>query len=243
MLTPREPASERALAHRRLIDLAASALSHNVRPSWLALRWQELRFDVPRNQGELMEALRLRHSAYSACGFIDPADFPLDMEVDVFDQRAVHFLARREAEGTLVGYTRLLLGQPLQLEDMVDIGDYRRAHGDALCEMSRLIVFPAGQRYVGRGLRHAAFHWAEQSDISMIVGISLERDEEMFTRMRFLPMVPRRRYRYAGEHFRGLVGTWLYGNCFDLAANRAHIRELLEEPGDDSRKSAGSAGS
>jgi len=192
------------------------------------MRWQDLCFDVLTDPVDLMQAFKLRYRAYSDCGYINPGDFPLELEVDRFDDRAVHFIARREWSGEIVGYTRLLLGKPAQLEEMLDVSDYRTRYRNSICEMSRLIVYPKGQRYVGRGLRNIALRWAEAAGIACIVGISLERDEEFFARLQFLPMEPRRRCRYIGHHFRLLVGRWLYGNYFDVDRNRQYIRELLK---------------
>ena len=114
------------------------------------------------------------------------------------------------------------------MEDMLNICNYRYRYHDSICEMSRLIVCPKGQRYVGRGLRNVAFRWAEETGIACIVGISLERDEEFFARLRFLPMEPRRRCGYVGVQFRLLVGRWLYGNYFAVDRNQLYIRELVK---------------
>jgi hypothetical protein len=170
----------------------------------------------------------LRYQAYRDCGFISADDFPLGLEVDRFDDRAVHFVARCESSGVVVGYTRLLMGKPAQIEELLDIDDYRSRYNDCICEMSRLIVYPRGQRYVGRGLRHVALRWAEDAGAACIVGISRESEEEFFKRLRFMPMEPRRRCRYAGSHFRFLVGTWLYGNQFDVGRNWLYTRKLVK---------------
>lgn len=222
---PQERPSE---THQQLVYRAAAALCNNFRLPWLPMHWQDLCFDVVTEPADLIESLKLRYRAYTGCGYICADDFPLGLEVDRFDHRAVHFVARHESSGEIVGYTRLLLGRPAQMEDMLDISDYRCRYRDSICEMSRLIVYPKGQRYVGRGLRNIAFRWAEANEIACIVGISLERDEEFFTRMQFLPMEPRRRCRYDGSHFRLLVGTRLYGNYFEVNRNQLYIRELLK---------------
>jgi hypothetical protein len=214
--------------HRELVYRAVAALSDKVRLPWLPMRWQNLCFEVLTDPGDLVQSFKLRYRAYSDCGFISADDFPLGLEVDRFDDRAVHFIARCESSGEIVGYTRLLMGKPAQIEDLVDISDYRYRYNDCICEMSRLIVYPKGQRYVGRGLRHAAFRWAEAAGVACIVGISLEREEEFFKRFLFLPMEPRRRCRYAGTHFRLLLGAWLYGNHFDVGRNQLYIRELVK---------------
>jgi hypothetical protein len=192
------------------------------------MRWCNLCFEVVTDPADLVQSFKLRYRAYSGCGFISADDFPLGLEVDRFDERAVHFIARCESSGDIVGYTRLLIGKPAQIEDLLDIADYRYRYNDCICEMSRLIVYPKGQRYVGRGLRHTAFRWAEEAGVACIVGISLEREEDFFKRLHFLPMEPRRRCRYAGTHFRLLLGSWLYGNHFDVGRNRLYIRELVK---------------
>ena len=213
---------------RELVCRAVGALSDKVRLTWLPMRWQNLRFEVLTDPADLIQAFKLRYRAYSECGFISPDDFPLGMEVDRFDVRAVHFIARSESSGEVVGYTRLLMGKPAQMEDLLDISDYRFRYNDCICEMSRLIVYPKGQRYVGRGLQHVAFRWAEEAGVACVVGISLEREEEFFKRLQFLPMEPRRRCHYTGTHFRPLVGTWLYGNHFDIGRDRPYIRQLVK---------------
>jgi len=214
--------------HRELVYRAIAALSDKVRPPWLPMRWRNLCFEVLTDPADLVQSFKLRYRAYAGCGFISAGDFPLGLEVDRFDARAVHFIARCESSGEIVGYTRLLMGKPAQIEDLLDISDYRYRYNDCICEMSRLIVYPKGQRYVGRGLRHMAFRWAEEAGVACIVGISLEREEEFFKRLQFLPMEPRRRCRYAGSHFGLLVGAWLYGNHFDVGRNRLYIRELVK---------------
>ena len=215
--------------HRQLAYRAVAALSENIGLPWLPMRWQDLCFDVLTDPADLVQSFRLRYRAYSDCGYISADDFPLGLEVDRFDDRAVHFIARRESSDEIVGYTRLLIGKPAQMEDMLDISDYKRRYSDRVCEMSRLIVYPKGQRYVGRGLRNMAFRWAEETGITCIVGISLEREEEFFTRLQFLPMEPRRRCQYFGKHFRLLAGKWLYGNYFDVERNRVYIQELVKD--------------
>ena len=216
--------------HRQLVHRAATALSENIRLPWLPMRWQDVCFDVLTDPIDLIESFELRYRVYSDCGYISGDDFPLGLEVDRFDDRAVHFIARRESSGEIVGYTRLLMGKPAQMEEMLDITDYRSRYGDHVCEMSRLIVYPKGQRYVGRGLRNVAFRWAEERGIACIVGISLAREEDFFTRLHFLPMDPGRRCQYFGKHFKLLVGMWLYGNYFDVARNRIYIQNLLKPP-------------
>jgi hypothetical protein len=214
--------------HRELVYRAVAALSDGVRLPWLPMHWQNLRFEVLTDPADLIQAFKLRYLAYSECGFISPDDFPLGLEVDRFDDRAVHFIARCESSGEVVGYTRLLMGKPAQMEDLLDISDYRFRYNDCICEMSRLIVYPKGQRYVGRGLRNVAFRWADEAGVACIVGISLERAEEFFKKLQFLPMEPRRRCRYTGTQFRLLIGTWLYGNHFDVDRNRLYARELVK---------------
>jgi len=226
--------------HAELVYRAVAALSDRVRLPWLPMHWQNLCFEVLTDPADLIQAFKLRYRAYSECEFISPADFPLGLEVDRFDVRAVHFIARCESSGEVVGYTRLLMGKPAQMEDLLDISDYRFRYNDCICEMSRLIVYPKGQRYVGRGLRNVAFRWADEAGVACVVGISLEREEEFFKKFQFLPMEPRRRCRYTGTHFRLLVGTWLYGNHFDVERNRLYVRELVKtEPEPDSPRNSG----
>jgi Acetyltransferase (GNAT) domain len=231
MLPLQEPNQNFSQTQGYLVDRAVAALSGIPRPSWLPMHWQDLCFDVVTDPETLMRSFELRYHAYSECGYISVDDFPVGLEMDRFDDRAVHFVARRESSKKLVGYTRLLMGNPVQMEDMLDISDYRRRYSDRICEMSRLIVYPIGQRYASRGLRNVAIRWAEETGIACIVGVSLERDEEAFTRRWFLPMQPRRRCLYADTYFRLLAGAWLYGNYFDVEQSRLCIRKLVSTPG------------
>jgi N-acyl-L-homoserine lactone synthetase len=214
--------------HEPLICRAVAALSQNISLPWAPIHWQDLCFEVLTDRTDLLESFQLRYRAYSEYEYISAADFPRGLEVDSFDDRAIHFIARRESSRKIVGYTRLLMGNPVQMEEMLNIADYRRRYGDRICEMSRLIVYPKGQRYVGRGLRKAAFRWAEETGIACIVGISRACEEKVFTRLNILPMEPRRRCQYFGSHFKLLVGTWLYGNYFDVGRNSLYIQNLLE---------------
>lgn len=228
MIISAQPENGSTETHRELVYHAVAALSDRVRLPWLPMHWENLCFEVLTDPADLIQSLRLRHRAYSECGFISADDFPLGLEIDRFDDRAVHFIARRDFSGEVVGYTRLLMGKPLQMEDLLDISDYRSRYNDRICEMSRLMVYPKGQRFVGRGLRHVAFRWAEQAGVACVVSISLAREEEFFKRLHFMPMEPSRRCRYAGTHFRLLAGTWLCGNHFDVERNRLYVRELVK---------------
>jgi len=213
--------------HREFVHHAVAALSDKARLPGLPLRWQNLRFEVVTDPADLMRAFSLRYRAYSSCGFISPDDFPLGLEADRFDDRAVHFIARSDFSEELVGYTRLIMGKPLQLEDLLDISDYRSRFNDRICEISRLMVYPKGQRFVCRGLRHVAFRWAEAAAVACVVGISLAQQEEFFKRLHLMPMEPSRRCLYTGTHFRLLVGRTLYGNHFEIQQNRLYVRDLL----------------
>jgi N-acyl-L-homoserine lactone synthetase len=235
MMVSPQPQNPPFGTHREQVYRACAALSNKVRLPWLPMRWQNLSFEVLTEPADLIQSFRLRFRAYADCGFISADDFPLGLEVDRFDDRAVHFIARCDFSGEVAGYTRLLTGKPSQMEDLLDISDYRLRYAERICELSRLIVYPKGQRFVGRGLRHVALRWAEEAGVTCIVGISLERQEEFFKRLRFLPMEPRRRCRYTGSHFRLLGGRWLYGNHFDVERNRLYVRELVKtEPEPDS---------
>ena len=223
-------AASRAAVHAAQVASICAALTVRERPSFLPFTFGGLNFDVITLPGELMAAFALRYRAYTECKYISHADYPLEREFDDYDDVSVHFGCWEPAGRELVGYTRLILDrrQHLQLEHIVPIGDYRARHPGRLCEMSRLIVMPPGRPHVSKGLRYAGFRWAQMLGIEQIVGVSHTRDREAFTRRGFVPMEPYREAPYKGDHFGPLNGEPMYGNVFDVAANREHIVHLLD---------------
>ncbi len=214
--------------HERLLGEILSSIGFPERRGFLPFTVGYKWFDVVTEVDVLLEAFQLRFVAYSKINYIDPGDYPLRKEFDSYDDVSVHFVARDLGTKQILGYTRLIFDScsRMQIDDILDISDYRVIQRNGLCEMSRLISYPAEQRGVGKGLRYAACKWAETCGIPKIVGVSLELDREAFDRRRFVPMEPYRRRRYQGKHFKPMVSKWLYGNVFDVNVNKDYIASL-----------------
>lgn len=99
-----------------------------------------LRVAVAATEAERQEAYRLRYAQVVGQGWVDAADLPDGLEVDVYDADALHVCAwERDA---LVGTLRLVLpqaGRPLPVE--ADFGIRVEPHG-AVVEAGRLVVAP-----------------------------------------------------------------------------------------------------
>ena len=183
-------------------------------------------FDVINSEEVLLEAFRLRYKAYLEVGYINPANFPLKMEFDIYDIASIHFIAR-DKEGELAGYVRVIMDTKLDLPTgaLVDISDYRKRY--AICEISRNISYPRHQPEMNRKIRWMAYQWAEYFGIEQMIGISLVDNKGWFDHNHIEPLDPPRGCRFDEYHnFGKNRGGEMYANTFDVKRNREFISSL-----------------
>lgn len=106
---------------------------------------------IPAITGELKnEVFKLRYQVYCIENpFENPADFPDNMESDIFDSRSVHYLIRHRKSGDFAATTRLILPLankptelfPIELHSTIEHIDFLKSVPRInLAELSRFCV-------------------------------------------------------------------------------------------------------
>lgn len=123
-------------------------------PEYLPETHENYSLEVVGDLYTLLQTFQLRYRVYTdpQNEYINPALYPLGLEFDQYDKVSTHLFVRNIEDGKLCGLTRIIpdtdLG--LQLEQHLDIEDYRK--NNVICESSRYISHPPGQKWVGKAL-------------------------------------------------------------------------------------------
>ena len=189
------------------------------RPAFLPYQVDHYSFNIATNERELLETFKLRFIAYSPpeVAYINPANFPLGLEFDIYDKVSIHFYARDIITGLLCGTSRMVEDSPLglQVEKGLNILDYRQHY--KVCEMSRMISYPRRQPVVNRNLIAIVKRIARERGIEKIVGESRLAQKNYFDRIGFVPMVPFRSWNLRDKKVWGSEREEIvYGNILHL---------------------------
>jgi N-acyl-L-homoserine lactone synthetase len=105
---------------------------------------------------DMFDIKRLRYNVFSEEKNFEPSN-ALKMESDLFDDDAIHVIARDNATGKIVGTFRLIYNKPIPLSFMIDDDNLLSPVNfstEASCEISRLTV---AREYRGAVLAYALF--------------------------------------------------------------------------------------
>lgn len=217
-----------AAKHLSLLGEILSDINYPSKPDYLPLKVDVYRFDLVTSPAELLKSFQLRFLSYSHPNVqnIDPAKFPLGLEFDRYDKAALHVFVINIETGEWCGNARMILDNPmgLQVEMNMDINDYRMA-GYRVCEMSRMVSYPQGQKKMNRALLELFRHIANERMIDKMVGESRESQKEYFTSIGFVPMEPYRTWRLeAKESWSSTRVEKVYGNIMHVNPLQLGVR-------------------
>jgi N-acyl amino acid synthase of PEP-CTERM/exosortase system len=149
----------------------------------------EFTFQKVESAELLNEIYRVRYEVYcEECGFLPPSDYPDGLEIDVYDEHSIHFVAF--ADGNVVGTSRLVKysehGYPLNEHCEVLSVDESQLPKEGLVEVSRLALRKSFRRRKKDGI------YGVESYLKKSEGGTLPEDPEEMTdleRARKKPLV------------------------------------------------------
>jgi len=160
------------------------------------VEFKNLELRVAETDEEKEECYRLRYEVFAQHGFIDPRDYPDRRIKDEYDPISIIFYAAKRRNGyqRFVGTIRITppIVDRYQIEELFDIDFLKDKYGGGLWESSKIVIRDGIEDKFGTliGLGALMFQFMRVNDISAVVYMTGEWNEEMYRKIGIYRCIP-----------------------------------------------------